>query len=39
METYSDSGNTAGEKVPATATALAEEVVEALPSDDDDLPF
>ena len=39
METYTDSGNTSEEKVPATATALAEEVVESLPSDDDDLPF
>jgi len=40
METYTDSGNDSEEKVPETATALGDEVVESLPSDDDDdLPF
>ena len=45
METYTDSGNASEDKVPETATALyagvanPNEVVESLPSDDDDLPF
>ena len=40
METYTDSGDASEDKVPETAKALGDEVVESLPSDDDDdLPF